>query len=231
MARTAEKREESRTRKQRQRDRERERNRQKAADLAIHQEAQSEDLAPRVLREAIMATGGYGMILGPRVVVVNGRAVHAYPGYPRNPVEGVRYKDVTKRHQEAAQRFQQDWADVGAGCGATAVDYARARSRGGSPAGENRSMLAQIDIRDRLDLAFVALGNYGAAVCRVVIDCIPISVWAEERKIDIGVAVQFIVMGLDLLVAHYFPETISPGSGKLMGFGPARVSYSTKNNS
>lgn len=226
-------RERSRTKKQRQRERQREKARLLAIAEAERMELEAarrerldEQLAPAVLRRPIIAADGR-MIVGPRVCIVDGRAERALSLHTMNdPTQNLAMKP---RERRAAMQLQADWHDVGAGLGVGAVDYLRSGGGGGgaTPPGHT-AMLDQIEIKRRLDTAIRHLGSFAPAVARVVLDCIPISVWSVEAGLTVENARTWILAGLSRLATGYWPPKPEGTTGPvLLTFGPARETYDT----
>lgn len=227
MTRTITQRDAARTRKQRQRDRQRERNRLAAEALAAQQERLAEDLAPHVLRTPVMA--GDVMLLGPRVVIVNGRPMRSLPHVGGDPTANLTRNSplFTERHQQSARQLQQDWSDVGVGCGVGAMDYLRSGGGSGDGVGGHKAMLAQIAARQRLEGALTFLGAFSPGVCRVVLDCIPVNVWAGEIGWEVGVAIAWLAKALDRLGLFYFPVA-EVAHVRIRTLGPRRADYTTE---
>lgn len=159
------------------------------------------------------------MLTGPRVRIVNGRPERC------DPIANARNPEFTTVRKWAARQFQNDWNDVGAGVNVAAVDYLR--SSGGGEGGGHLALLQQIEGRRRLEGAMAALGAFAAGVCRVVLDCVPISAWAEETNSTPAACVAWIALGLDRLVVFYDPP--SPAKRPVIRtVGPARADYETK---
>lgn len=226
-------REAARLRKQRQRERQREAARLAAIAQAEKQEANDEHLAPSVMRNAVVSKPvkkpdgtvlmEAAMLIGPRVQIVNGRAMRA------DPIATTKHPDITDAHRRAARQLQLDWNDVGAGVGVGAVDYLRS---GGSGTGEggHTAMMAQVAARMRLEAATAFLGAFAPSIARVVLDGVPISVWVKEpdpfgtpeRTVAEGVA--WIAAALTRLVAYYDPPSTARGV-RIRAIGPAREAY------
>ncbi len=178
------------------------------------------------------------MLLGPRVEVVNGRAVRVLsPGSDSDPIAKLARdsKAVTPRHLQAFRRLQQDWADVGAGPNAAAVDYLRSGG-GGDGLGGHLAMLGQIDARKSLEGAKAFLGAFWPMVCRVVLDCLPLSVWLSEENerraargdgpMASANVVAWVGAAGSRLSAFYWPPKQDERAGpKILTIGPARESY------
>jgi len=237
-------RERNRLRQQRKRERDRVTAAAKAEADARRQEFEAErnerigeTLAPKILRHPIMQ--GETMLLGPRVEVLNGRATRtSQMGTDSDPIAKLARdsKAVTARHLMAFRRLQQDWADVGAGPNAAAVDYLRTGG-GGDGMGGHTAMLAQIEARRQLEGAAAHLGAFWPMVSRVVLDCVPLSVWLDEENIrrsargDGPMATLNVVAWVGAagarLCGFYFPPKPEEGVGpvKVLTIGPARASY------
>lgn len=216
------KRAKAREKKQTQRQRQRERRRLAAMQEAERMEQKAENVVPRIMRMPIMTADGT-MLLGARVDVVNGRPVRV------DPIADSRSKMFTEDRKRAARRIQQDWHDVGAGIGVGAIDYLRTHG-GGDGMGLDAGVLAQIEMRRRLDAAIAFLGAFAPSIARVVLDCIPIAVWvtepdpqrADHRTVDEGIA--WIAAGLDRLVTFYDPPATG-GDVRIRVLAPGRASY------
>jgi hypothetical protein len=230
MPRTANAREFARLRKQRQRDRQREMRRLAAEAEASRQETIAEHLAPSVLRHPILDRDG-GMLVGPRVYIVDGMPVRALAlGVEGDPVRKLaRERSITQRHKEAARQLQCDWADVGSGINASAVDYLRSGGGGGDGMGGHAAILGQVQARARLEGAMAHLGAFAPSVVRVVLDCVPVYVWAESvgKARDDGVA--WIAAALTRLALFYWPAgEVAVEQRRAFVFAPARSAYSTE---
>jgi hypothetical protein len=248
MSRSIVQREAARLRKQRQRDRERDANRLAALARLEWEERAAEHLAPRVMREAVCsppvrAPGEWllsdvGMtwcegeiiapgkiLVGPRVAIVKGIACRALaPTIGNNPLDKLSQSPLmTRTRRDAAELLQQDWSDVGSGLGVGAVDYLRS---GGGTGGSNLAMLGQIEARCRLVGAATFAGAFVPGLGRVLLDCIPVSVWVTETDPvrTVGEGVAWIMAGLDKLAQFYWPPAVRSGGMPLM-FGPSRGAY------
>lgn len=231
-------------RKQRHEERKREAARLAAIAEAERQEAETkrterreEKLAPKVLREPIVAPALNAttwhpsgrpetMLVGPRVKIVDGRPVRAFGlSAEDDPVVKLarENKAITARHTDAARQLQLDWEDVGGGLGLGAVDYLRTGGGGGSGA-INEAMLDQAKTRARLDGAMAYLGAFAPVVARVVLDCVPVYVWAAEAAKDMVQAVAWLVCALDRLAGFYAPQSASHGP-RIRTLAPPRSSY------
>lgn len=232
MSRTATQREAARLRKQRQRDRDREKNRAAAEAMAAKQEAIAENLAPSIMRHMIQSYDER-VLLGARVVVVDGRPVRALLHFD-NPIENVFRKSplFTKRHREAAQRLQRDWAEVGAGVGAGAVDLMKSGGNGSNDGGDfaRKSMLGQIEARMRLEGALTFVGAFAPGLARLLFDCVPVKNWAEEDGREIGEALAWLALGLTRLTLFYWPPKPEAKAGEvtIRTIGPERAEYTTE---
>lgn len=206
-------REKKRMDKQLERERKREAARLRAIAEAKRIEDEAEALAPRVLREPVHIAGQ--MICGPMVEIIAGRAVH-----------GAANPRFTMRQNQAAHRLRLDWREVGTGCGVAAVDYERARGSGDGLGG-HQAMLGQLKARARLEAALAFLGAFTPGIRRVVLDCVPIPVWADEAGKSPEDAVAWIRAALDRLSRFYDPpavETTVQRKGFLT-FGPRQDAY------
>lgn len=241
------KREKERLRKQRKRKR-----RSEAALLAAvaeaerleaegrDREARAEKLAPAVLRKPIMAKARKAtewhdgrpeaMLVGARVQIVDGRPVRSFGlSSEDDPVIKLarENKAITPRHTDAARQLQLDWEDVGSGLGPCAVDYLRTAGGGGGGA-INHAMLAQAAVRARLDGAMAYLGAFAPAVARIVLDCVPVYVWAEQTGKDMTQAIAWLVCALDRLAGFYNPEQRGARVIGIRTVAPARASYAVE---
>lgn len=210
-------REKKRMDKQLERDRKRENARLRAIAEAKRIEDEAEELAPGILREALYAGDpekGAPMIRGPMVEIIAGRAVH-----------GAANPRFTMRQNQAAHRLRLDWREVGTGCGVAAVDYERARGSGDGLGG-HQAMLGQMKARARLEAALAFLGAFTPGIRRVVLDCVPIPVWADEAGKLPEDAVAWIRAALDRLSAFYDPPAVETVQRKgFLTFGPRRDAY------
>jgi hypothetical protein len=246
LTRKQRRREQTRQRNQRMRERKRERARLAAEEEAARLDAEAaarerrdEMLAPAVLRRPVMSTREPDrMLLGPRVTIVDGRPVRAFPlGSEDDPLAklGRDSHRIKERHLAAAAQLRLDWEAVGGGLGLGAVDYLRAGG-GGEGAGISDAMLAQLGMRARLDGALTHLGAFAPAIARIVLDCIPLSVWlAEEnarrlrahparRLIQDGVA--WLAVALDRLVTFYWPPNPNAEQRlQILTLAPPREAY------
>lgn len=194
------------------------------------QDRLDERFAPAVLRHSIMANGR--MIVGPRIEIVGDRPVRVSAvGVDSDPLAKMARdsKQITDRHIRAATILRADWNEVGSGLNVGAVDYLRSGGGSGTDQpilGRDGPMLAQIEARCRLDGAMTFLGAFAPAVARVVLDCIPLSVWAAEVAKQPGEAVTWIGCALDRLALFYSPPR--PENNHAVGIltiGPPRSSY------
>jgi hypothetical protein len=212
-----------RLRKQRQRDREREAARKAAEANAKRLEVLDEKLAPAIMRGAVTSMDGR-MLIGPRVRIIAGKPARS------NALEmeiGLRNRQFTSAMKNAVEWLRRDWSDVGAGINVPAVDYLR--SGGGSGGvGGHEAIMAQVRARARLEGAMAFLGAFTPAICRVVLDNVPIGLWVLENDpvptIREGVA--WILSGLERLVMFYDPP--STKRVKIRTLGPQRSEYSTE---
>ena len=200
-----------------------ERDRQDRIERDRRAEIENEKLAPAVMRQAIVTPDGH-VITGPRVQVVDGRAVRASD-------TGHAY---SHRQLRAAARIREDWAAVGQGCNVSAADPARTGG-GGDGTGGHAAMLAQIAIRQSLEGAFAYLGAFVPIVQRVILDHIPLSAWPREwnaRRERAGLppasltdAVILLGQALTRLADYYTPKRDASRPPAVLAFGPARESY------
>lgn len=223
---------------------------------ARRQERLAEQLAPAVLREPVMtgaqsARGRFvhagvaeegaplvfvetqrevpgHMLLGARVRIVDGRPVRAF-GLTAEDDPVVKLardsRAITQRHAEAARQLQLDWNDVGGGLGLGAVDYLRTGGGGGG-GGLNEAMLAQAETRARLDGAIAHLGAYAPCVARIVLDCVPVYVWAGETGKTTLTAIAWLAAALGRLVTFYWPpDPTTDRALRILTFGPSRAAY------
>jgi hypothetical protein len=194
-------REGARLRKRRQREKARDAARLTAEALAAKREALDEHLAPAILRKPVLRRDGT-ILLGARVTVEHGRATRSDPisNLAKNsPLFG-------DRHKFAARRLQQDAADVGAGINAAAIDLLGAGGGGrGDGKGGHAAILEQIHTRERLQGGLSSLGPLVSGVVRVVIDCLPVGVWAREAGLEAKEALQQVSAGLLRLANFYNP--------------------------
>lgn len=222
MSRSAAQREAARTKKQRQRDRKR-----LAVRLAVEREAEmreatAEYLAPAIMRQSITSPDGR-MLVGPRVLVTEGKPARS------NALEmeiGLTNRDFTDAMKDAMKKFRLDWSDVGVGINVAAVDYLRSGGGCGGSGG-HQAILEQVRARVRLEGAMAHLGAFAPMVCRVVLDCVPISVWVLEgdpiRTPPEGVA--DVLLALARLVSFYDPP--STKRVVIRTIGPRREEYTT----
>jgi len=231
---------------------------------AARRERLDEQLAPGVLRAEIWSApitlpdkvvpdglGGYRMqrgqsrparmITGPRVEIIDGRPVRMSAlGVDSDPIAKLARdsKIVTERHLAAFRRLQQDWADVGAGPNVGAIDYLRAGGGCGDQLiiGKDGPMLAQIDARDRLERAVAFLGAFWPVVRRVVLDCVPLSVWLTEENLrrdakghgpmaTANVLAWIGAAGARLADFYQPPKPSGERRTTLLTFAPARETY------
>lgn len=193
------------------RDRKREAARIAAIAEAARIEAEAELLAPAVLRQPLH--DGTRMIRGPMIEIIAGRAVH-----------GAALPQFSSRQTRAAHRLQLDWRDVGAGCNVPAVDYGRSGGAGNGLGG-HQAMLGQIRTAARLEAALTFLGAFTPGVRRVVLDRIPIPVWALEADKSPEAALAWIRAALDRLGEFYFPPAEPQPRKGFLTFGPPRSDY------
>jgi hypothetical protein len=176
-----------------------------------------ETLAPAVMREPVRAPNGH-MLLGARVSIVNGRPVRS--------LLNMATMRITERLARAAKMFRQDWEEVGVGVGVAAVDYLRSGGSGGSGQGGHAAIVAQLAVRTRLEGAFTHVGAFAPSLARVVLDCVPVSVWATETGKTQEDAMAWVKASLDRLAGWYFPVVPEhPTTQKYPTFGPSRASY------
>jgi hypothetical protein len=216
-------REKARDRKARQRERDRERRRIVAMAEAERLEAIAEDLAPAVMRHPVMMGGR--MLIGARVQIVAGRPVRAMA----DPIEdrGPKSLILTETQRTAARQLQLDWHDVGTGINVAAVDYLRSGGGSGGGMGGHAALLAQCKARARLDGAMAHCGAFAPAVARVVLDCIPVSVWADEAGMTAMDGAAWISAALSRLAQFYAVTRDRKVKVGILAFGPARGSYET----
>jgi hypothetical protein len=215
------KRDANRLRKQRQRDRERDARRIAAEAEAEFLEARGERLAPAAMRHSVSTAGG-AMIIGARVQIVDGRPERAFALHTvNNPSELLALKP---REEQAARQLQNDWNDVGSGINVGAVDYLRGNGGGGIRyPDEDKAMLDQIKARGRLDGAMTHLGAFAPSIARVLLDCVPLTIWGPEVGKTSEEARAWILAGLNRLIGFYWPPTPHGQSGPvLLTFGPSR---------
>lgn len=191
---------------------------------ATRAELIGETLAPAIMREPVIAPDGH-MILGARVAIVNGRPVRSLPDQiARDPL--FAHVRLTPRQAKAARIFRLDWEEVGAGIGVGAVDYLRSSGSGGNGHGAHQALVIQLSTRARLDAAFATAGAFSHILARIVLDCIPVSVWARETGQPIEDAMAWLRGGLDRLANLYTPPVPERKTAqKYPTFGPPRESY------
>jgi len=205
-----------------------------AARRAIRAEAEArrleaaqdaaEALAPLAMREAAHAPSG-ALLHGPRVVVIDGRAVRGLPHVSEDPLARIR---LTGSQARAARMLRLDYDEVGAGIGPSAVDWSSGGGNAGPGAGSgaHAALVRQLETRARLEGALTHAGAFTPCLRRVVCDCVPVCVWAREVGKSQDDAMAWLRAGLDRLTGFYFvtaPER--PRSRALVGFGPERESY------
>jgi hypothetical protein len=215
------KREAARLRKRKQRELAREAARLAAEQLAARREIVDESLAPKVRREPVTRADG-SVLVGPRVVVQNGKPMRADPisNLARNsPLFG-------ERHKFAARRLQQDAADVGSGINAAAIDLQGAGGGRGDGTGAHASVFEQIRTMRRLQGGLGAMGNLASGVVRVTVDCIPVSAWATEAGLEHKDAIIQVAAGLSRLAAFYDPTPDHPVHGNIRSAYAAHISGS-----
>jgi hypothetical protein len=206
-------RERARQKKRAQRERKADAARLRAIAEAEQIEATAETLAPAVLRAALWSNGQ--MIRGPLVEIVAGKAVH-----------GAALPQFTSAQNRAAHSLCLDWRDVSAGCGVPAVDYGRSAG-GGDGLGGHQAMLGQIKTFARLEAALTFLGAFTPGIRRVVLDRVPIPIWAVEIGKTPEDALAWVRAGLDRLGLFYFPPSETSTKRGFLTFGPSRASYDT----
>lgn len=202
-------------------------------------ERRNERLAPAVLRAPVMAKARKAtewhdgrpevMLVGPRVQIVDGRPVRAFSvSDGDDPIVKLarENKAFTERHTAAARQLQLDWEDVGGGLGLGAVDYLRTGGGGGGGA-INEAMLAQAKTRARLDAAMAYLGAFAPSVARVVLDCIPARIWAEETGKTHPEAAVWLALALERLAGFYWPQDTQTRRPRILTIGPSRSTYGT----
>lgn len=233
MSRAELRRERARERQRRHRERQTER-----ARLAAIAEAEKLDkIVPAAQRlEHFAAPSGPpsgrrsgSLLTGPRVAVIDGRAVRMMPlECGEDPIVAFarKSKQITELHVEAARRLQLDWDEVGTGLNVGAIDYLRVGGGGSGGDGTNMAMMAQVAARLRLEAALTWLGAFAPAMARVVLDNVPINVWAAEEGKAPRDAVAWLVAGLDRLLMFYRPPSRQQGgTPHPLAFGPARAAY------
>lgn len=192
-------------------------------DEARRAAAIAEILAPAVMRTPLYSPTG-AMLLGARVTIRDGKPVRSLPDQIAHDPLATHIR-LTDRQARAAHMLRLDWADVGTGIGVGAVDYLRSGGPGDGQ-GSNRAIVEQIATRARLDGAFAAAGAFSPILARVVLDCIPVSIWARETGHTPEDAMTWLRGGLNRLVSYYHPETPERPSERVFpSFGPARDSY------
>lgn len=207
------------------RQRARERAEMSAQAWADEQEKAAEKLAPKVLRDPIVMPSGQ-MLVGPRVTVVEGRAVRS------DSISTVlSHCGASQVQKRAAKRILADWLDVGAGVGVGAVDYLRSGG-GGDGEGAGAAIIRQADARICLECALTFLGAFVGVVARIVFDNIPMSIYAAEistvgdQKTVVDVR-GLLLAAMSRLVMFYWPPETRPVSTEVvLAFGPARGAYS-----
>lgn len=214
-------REKSRLRKQRQRERTRERHRLAAIAEAeqlerdiLKREVLDEYAAPAIMRCPILMADGH-MLLGPRVQVIDGCPARV------DPVAALK---LTARQRRAGRQLAADWREVGAGISMCAVDWMRGSH--GEGLGGHAAIRRQIDTRQRLEGVLAFLGAFAPLVARVVMDCIPLSVWAEQAGRTHDQAIGWLSAALDRAALFYWPQ--SPGrlpTERILTIGPPRSDY------
>lgn len=207
-------RERTRDRQRRKRDRDRESRTLAATVEAERLEAQAERHAPSVLRNPIISPAGF-MVVGARVEVIAEKPARVDP---------VAQMKLSERQKRAARHLLADWREVGDGLNVAAVDYLRTGGGGGGDGHDG--MKAQIETRARLDGALTFLGAFAPGVARIVLDCIPLKVWAKQAGKTEADAVAWINAALTRLALFYWPPQQNGTSHeRILTFGPPRASY------
>lgn len=244
--RSAAQRETHRLREERRRNRVRETNRLLAiaeAERVERQERADEDVVSAVLRKPIMtsephvtgrhhyagvaeegallvftATGQTAparMIVGPRIEIIDGRP---------SRVDVLAGLKLTERRKSAGLLLRADWQEVGTGINASAVDYFRSGG-GGSGLGGHATILSQIKTRARLDGAMTAAGAFAPLLARVVLDGVPLAVWACQAGRTIQAARGWLEAALDRVAAYFWPDAPRGAVQRIRTIGPARAEY------
>ena len=218
------KRDAARQRQRRKRDRDRQRQAEIEKALETQREIIAEHLAPAITRATIYDHAGR-MLVGPRVAIVAGRAVRAYGHTPNDTTVMMK---LTERQRAAITTLRRDWEEVGAGLGVGATDWMRAGGSGDGVGGRD-AMLAQIGTRARLEGALAHLGAMAPMVARVVLDCIPLAIWAAQEGVGAVDARTRFGGSASRLAAFYWPAKPEPGRRMdILVIGPAREAYSTE---
>ena len=174
----------------------------------------NEALVPAIMRHPIVGADG-NMALGPRVQIVAGRPIRAADiGMP-----------CSDRHSRAVARLRAEHAAVGEGCNAPAVDMARAGG-GGDGSGGHAAMLAQIAVLDSLRGAMARLSGHAAIARRVLLEYVPVSVWAAETGNTVPDAMACLREAVSLLADHYWPPSEGAGRRGMLTVAPPRSDYS-----
>lgn len=159
------------------------------------------------------------VLRGPRIRIVEGRIER-----------GPDLSFVPRRSRAAVIQFQHDWQDAGAGLGSGSSNYTGAGGGGDQPIiGRDHAMLAQITIRTRLEGAMRELGADFRDLIRVVIECVPIPVWAAEHPAnpDPDEAVRMILAIFARLADFYSPRRDVAREPRSLTLGPSRETYHT----
>ncbi len=218
---TPERRAKNRLRQERKRERDREANRllalaevERAERDARLREIADEEVVSRALRQPQIVKGR--MLVGVRMEVTEGRPAR---------VDVLAALKLTERRKRAGHQLVADWREVGGGVNVAAVDYLRTGGAG-EGLGGHAALRRQIDTRQRLDGALAAAGAFAGLLARVLLDGVPLAVWAEEEGRTWELARRCIDVALDRVAAWFWP----PREGRAMGeriltFGPARGEY------
>jgi len=185
---------------------------------AEDRERRAEAIAPAFLRNPVVVPKGR-MIVGPRIQINGSRAVR-----------GVEFPFASRRARRAISMLRQDWADVGAGLTAGTANYVGITG-GGSDApisGKDSAMLAQIEMRARLDGAMTYVGAFAPCLARIVLDCIPVATWAIEQAIPItpDAAMKHVLAAFNRLADWYCPMKLVEIGTRTFVIAPPREAYS-----
>jgi len=180
--------------------------------------------APAILRCPIVSADGV-MLLGARVVIVDGKPERALPLHSvSDPLGALDAPGVQHRHIFAGRQLQADWHDVGAGLGVPPSDLLRSGGSGGAGPRGHAGMLHQIEVRRRLEGALAWAGAFAPSLVRVCLDCIPVGIWATQVGKPYPEALSWIIAGLERLALFYNPEP-APLTPRILTIGPARGEY------
>jgi hypothetical protein len=185
---------------------------------AESQERHDESVVSAALRKPIVTPTGY-VVMGARLAVSGNRI---------SRVDPLASESLSDRQRGAARKLQQDHREAESGAGARIADYGGDRGGGGDQPilGQDIGMIVYIQARTRLAAALAYAGAFSVILRRVVLDAVPLAVWAYQEGHTAEDALRWLGNALTRLALFYNPPVkVSLSTGRILTIAPARSEY------